>query len=123
MDKLQIFREDAVVFSAQRFDACLTVNAAAPIFAEHFPDYPIVPGACVIGFVGDCIALMKGTAVEAFAVSRVVFLEPIIPRLSLRLVIEKKSGGQSPGNQYSFRIHHEFINYCRGVISLEGEGA
>jgi hypothetical protein len=37
MGELQIFREDAVVFSAQRFDAYLTVNAAAPIFAEHFP--------------------------------------------------------------------------------------
>ena len=123
MDELQIFREDAVVVSAQRFDACLTVNAAAPIFAEHFPDYPIVPGACIIGFVGDCIARMKGAAVEAFTVSRVAFLEPIIPRLSLRLVIDKKPGVESPDNQYSFRIHHEDINYCRGVISLEGEGA
>ncbi|WP_339433605.1 MULTISPECIES: hypothetical protein [unclassified Pseudomonas] len=122
MDELQIFRVDAVVVSAQRFDACLTVNAAAPIFAEHFPDYPIVPGACIIGFVGDCIARMKGTAVEAFTVSRVAFLEPIIPRLSLRLVIDKKPGVQSPDDQYSFRIHHEVINYCRGVISLEGEG-
>jgi hypothetical protein len=43
MDELQIFREDAVVVSAQRFDACLTVNATAPIFAEHFPDLSDCP--------------------------------------------------------------------------------
>jgi len=43
MADLQIFQIDASVASAQHFDARLTVNEAAPIFAEHFPDYPIVP--------------------------------------------------------------------------------
>ncbi|WPX15910.1 hypothetical protein RHM58_17510 [Pseudomonas sp. 10S4] len=90
MADLQIFQIDASVASAQHFDARLTVNEAAPIFAEHFPDYPIVPGACIIGFVSDCIARMKGAAVEAFTVSRVAILEPIVPRLSLCLVIDKK---------------------------------
>lgn len=123
MADLQIFQIDASVASAQHFDARLTVNEAAPLFAEHFPDYPIVPGACIIGFVSDCIARMKGAAVEAFTVSRVAFLEPIVPRLSLCLVIDKKTAGQDTGHQYSFRLHHEAINYCRGVISLEGEGA
>ena len=116
MADLQIFQVDASVVSAQRFDARLTVNVAAPIFAEHFPDYPIVPGACIVGFVSDCVARMKGTAVGAFAIPRVAFLEPIVPQLSLCLEIDKRH------DNYSFRIHHEAINYCRGVISLEGEG-
>jgi hypothetical protein len=66
---------------------------------------------------------MAGEAVEAFTVSRIAFLEPITPRLSLRLVIDQKPGLQGPDDQYSFRIHHEALNYCRGVILFEGEGA
>ena len=123
MAELQIFQVDASSVSARRFDACLTVNAGAPLLAEHFPDYPIVPGACIIGFVSDCIARMTGAAVESCTVSRIAFLEPITPRLSLHLVIEQNPGLPGPHDLYSFRIHHEAINYCRGVILFEGEGA
>ncbi|MNG21161.1 hypothetical protein D3C84_1054960 [compost metagenome] len=59
---------------------------------------------------------MKGAAVGAFTIPRVAFLEPIVPQLSLCLEIEKRL------DSYRFRIHHEAINYCRGVIALEGDG-
>jgi 3-hydroxymyristoyl/3-hydroxydecanoyl-(acyl carrier protein) dehydratase len=123
MPELQIFRVDASTVSAQRFDARLTVNAVAPIFAEHFPDYPIVPGACIVGFVINCIARMKGAHVGTFTIPRVAFLEPIIPQQELCLEIKKKPGTQSPDDNYHFRLHHEASNYCRGVIALEGEKA
>lgn len=116
MPDLEIFQVGDFVVSAQRVYALLTTNAAAPIFTEHFPDYPIVPGACIVGFVSDCVARMKGTAVGAFSIPRVAFLEPIVPQLSLCLEIDERRGS------YSFRIHHEAINYCRGLITLEGEG-
>ncbi|MHC8393624.1 hypothetical protein ACYZT8_08140 [Pseudomonas sp. LB3P93] len=123
MPELQIFRVDTSAVSAQRFDAHLTVNQAAPIFAEHFPDYPIVPGACIVGFVTDCIARMTGAHVGAFTLSRVTFLEPITPQQALCLAIDKRPGIQGPDDSYNFRMHHEAINYCRGVIVLEGGNA
>lgn len=121
MPELQIFRVDASAASGQRFDARLTVNAVAPIFAEHFPDYPIVPGACIVGFVIDCIARMKGAHVGTFTIPRVAFIEPITPQQELCLVIDKRPGVQGRHDSYYFRLHHEDINYCRGVITLEGE--
>lgn len=121
MPELQIFLVDASAVSAQSFDARLTVNAAAPIFAEHFPDYPIVPGACIVGFVTNCIARMQSAQVGTLTISRVAFLEPITPRQELCLEIDKKPGTQSSDENYYFRLHHEAINYCRGVIALEGE--
>jgi 3-hydroxymyristoyl/3-hydroxydecanoyl-(acyl carrier protein) dehydratase len=123
MSEWQIFRVDASTVSAQRFDARLTVDAVAPIFAEHFPDYPIVPGACIVGFVTNCIARMKGEHVGTFTIPRVAFLEPIVPQQELCLEIDKRPRAQSPDDSYHFRLYHEAINYCRGVIMMEGEKA
>lgn len=123
MAELQIFRVDHSTVSPQRFEACMTVNVDAAIFKEHFPDYPIVPGACIVGFVSECIVQMKETVLGAFTLQRVAFLGPIVPGLVLSLVIDKRPDDQgSAGESYSFRIHHEAINFCRGVITIGVDG-
>ncbi|UZM14447.1 hypothetical protein LZV00_01045 [Pseudomonas kielensis] len=123
MAELKIFRVDHSTVSTRRFEACMTINGDAAIFKEHFPDYPIVPGACIVGFVSECIVQMKETGLGVLTLQRVAFLGPIIPDLMLSLVIDKRPDVQgSAGESYIFRIHHETINYCRGVITVGGDG-
>ncbi len=123
MAELEVFRVGCSAVSAKRFDGSVTVNGDAEILKEHFPDFPIVPGACIVGFVTECITQMRQTVLGAFTLQRIAFLAPIVPGLVLSLVIDKRPGDPlNEGESYSFRIHHKAINYCRGVITVEGEG-
>lgn len=119
MTEQQIFQVQHSVSIIWRFEARLRVNGDAAIFKEHFPDYPIVPGACIVGFVSECIAQMRQRVLRVLTVQRVAFLRPIIPDLMLTLVIDKQSDDKGDlEERYHFRIHHENINYCRGIITL-----
>ncbi|WP_146118154.1 hypothetical protein [Pseudomonas poae] len=122
MSEFEIFRVDHLKVNDSRFDVFFTVNTNAVIFAEHFPDFPVVPGACIVGFVVECIEKMDKPIVGLFSLQRVAFLEPITPGLELHLTIDKKnrSGGCEVG-RYIFRICHAEVNFCRGSINLGGD--
>ena len=51
MSEFEIFRVDHLIVSESRFEVFFTINTKAVIFTEHFPDFPVVPGACIVGFV------------------------------------------------------------------------
>lgn len=119
MSEFEIFRVDHLIVSESRFEVFFTINTKAVIFTEHFPDFPVVPGACIVGFVFECIEKMDKPIPGLFLLQRIAFLEPITPGLELHLVIDKKigSGGCEVG-KYNFKICQEVVNFCRGAISF-----
>jgi len=120
MSEFEIFRIHHLMVSDGRLEAFFTINTNAVIFTEHFPDFPIVPGACIVGFVFECIDKMDKPMRGLFSLQRVAFLEPITPGLALHLVIDKKngSGGGSEVGRYNFKICQAAVDFCRGAISL-----
>ncbi|AZE84785.1 hypothetical protein C4J98_3379 [Pseudomonas orientalis] len=93
----------------------VSVAAVASIFDEHFPGFPIVPGAFTVGFVlACCRTLMPGIA---FKVKRVVFIEPIEPGTRLNL--------QLPGldrpelKEIGFILKSDRSIHCRGSVMYE----
>ncbi|MFG3051494.1 3-hydroxyacyl-ACP dehydratase FabZ family protein [Kitasatospora sp. NPDC048239] len=66
----------------------VTVSAQEPVFAGHYPGFPILPGVCVVEFVRLAASadLPEGWRLTAVESSR--FLSPVLPgdRLTLDLV-------------------------------------
>ncbi|MGC5701699.1 hypothetical protein J4P02_15990 [Pseudomonas sp. NFXW11] len=88
------------------------VDTLAPIFAEHFPGYPIVPAAFTVGFVlACCRTLMPG---KSFQVKRVVFTEPITPGLSLQLQFTGLH--RSEPRELGFTLSSSGFIHCRGSV-------
>jgi len=77
----------------QRCVARLTVDAANPIFAGHFPGRPILPGVLLIEAVAQTAAVMMGAVTpEATmesallaSVNRFKFFKPVTPGMELRI--------------------------------------
>ncbi|MCS3513118.1 MULTISPECIES: hypothetical protein [Pseudomonas] len=119
MSEFEIFRVDHFMVSDSRFEVFFTINTNAVIFTDHFPNFPIVPGACIVGFVIACIEEMDKPMLGLFSLQRVAFLEPITPGLELHLVIDKKIGsGGYEVDRYNFKICQAAINFCRGAINF-----
>ncbi|MBM9484754.1 hypothetical protein JBE38_02375 [Pseudomonas sp. ICBG1301] len=91
------------------------VDAVAPIFDEHFPGYPIVPGAFTVGFVlACCRQLLSQNAVR---VKRVVFIKPITPGACLQLQF---SGLDLPEDkEIGFVLKTSHSIHCRGSVMYD----
>ncbi|MEV6521570.1 hypothetical protein AB0M43_06520 [Longispora sp. NPDC051575] len=76
----------------------LTVDPADPIFAGHYPDFPIYPGVCLVEFVNasaHALALMIGREVELTGVESVRFHHPVFPgdTVTARVDLVERAGG------------------------------
>jgi 3-hydroxyacyl-[acyl-carrier-protein] dehydratase len=77
----------------RRCVAWLTVDAANPLFAGHFPGRPILPGVLLIEAVAQTAAVMLGATAPAEAVggallasvNRFRFFQPVAPNTPLRI--------------------------------------
>lgn len=64
-------------------------NAAHPIFSGHFPEYPIVPGACVVQIAEELAALTYGHPVRFTTLQDLKFRQPIPPDQEVMIGIQK----------------------------------
>lgn len=67
--------------------ATATVDAADPVFAGHFPGFPLLPGVYLVELVGQTVraALGDGHRLELAAMDRCRFLSPVTPGDELRI--------------------------------------
>ena len=54
-------------------------NASHPIFSGHFPEHPIVPGACIVQIAEELAALTYGHPIRFTAIRDLKFRQPITP--------------------------------------------
>lgn len=72
----------------------ILVPSSHAVFKDHFPDYPIVPGAMLVDWI-VCRLQEKHPQFEAFRIATLKFLHPVYPGeelfLNLGEVTEKES--------------------------------
>lgn len=66
-------------------------NASHPIFSGHFPEYPVVPGACVVQIAEELAALTYGHLIRFTAIHDLKFRQPITPDQEITISISKKA--------------------------------
>ena len=82
----------------RRIDTLKNVSATEDVFADHFPGYPVFPGALVVeAFAQACELLiaMSHDFVEIGrleGLSRVAFARPVRPGDQLRIRCERRAG-------------------------------
>lgn len=64
-------------------------NTSHPIFSGHFPDHPIVPGACVVQIAEELAALTYGHPVRFAAIRDLKFRQPVTPDQDITISIQK----------------------------------
>lgn len=62
-------------------------DASHPIFAGHFPEHPIVPGACLVQIAEELAAATYGNPVRFTAVRNLRFDQPITPDQEVTITI------------------------------------
>lgn len=64
-------------------------NASHPIFSGHFPEHPVVPGACVVQIAEELAALTYGHPVRFAAIRDLKFRQPVTPDQDITISIQK----------------------------------
>jgi 3-hydroxyacyl-[acyl-carrier-protein] dehydratase len=64
-------------------------NASHPIFSGHFPEHPIVPGACVVQIAEELAALTYEQPIRFTSIRDLKFRQPITPNQEIIISIKK----------------------------------
>lgn len=64
-------------------------NPAHPIFSGHFPEYPVVPGACVVQIAEELATISIGYPVRFAAIRDLKFRQPITPDQEILISIQQ----------------------------------
>ena len=84
----------------------LVIPATHPVFAGHFPDRPLVPGALLLDLI---VAAWGGPAVR---IPTVKFLRPVVPRDELTLEFSPAR----PGAAVRFLCRRGSETVCSGAL-------
>ncbi len=68
--------------------AALEIDVNHEIFNGHFPDQPVVPGACMVQLVKDILEKRLNTSLQLKIANNLKFLELINPQTTTRLQLQ-----------------------------------
>lgn len=74
-------------------------NAKHPIFLGHFPERPIVPGACLVQIAEDLTGAIYGHAVRFKTLRNLRFNHPVTPDQEVTVTIK-----QTEENTFNFQF-------------------
>ena len=74
----------------QIFRVKASFDATHPIFKGHFPDLPVVPGACQVQMLTETLSRLLGKAIELKRGQHIKFLALLNPTKVKELLIEIK---------------------------------
>ena len=66
-------------------------NTKHPIFLGHFPERPIVPGACIVQIAEELAALSFGHPIRFTAIRDLKFRQPITPDQEILISIQEST--------------------------------
>lgn len=90
------------LYNIDHIEACtatLRLNTEHPIFKGHFPDRPVLPGACQLQMIRELLCHITAKTYRLQKAATIKFITPIDPRQSgtIRLNLqyeEEKHGGE-----------------------------
>lgn len=90
-----------------------TIARDHPAFAGHFPDAPVLPGACVLALVLQAAAQQFRPASQGngLVVQQVKFLAPVGPGQTIAIELQAGSGG------VTFHVRCGTTTVARGQLS------
>jgi 3-hydroxyacyl-[acyl-carrier-protein] dehydratase len=66
--------------TAGTVSATVPVDASDPVFAGHYPGFPILPGLYLVEYVHDAVCAARATPTpRPVALERIRFLNPVYP--------------------------------------------
>jgi len=68
--------------------AALEIDINHEIFNGHFPEQPVVPGACMVQMVKDILEKRLGTTLQLKIANNLKFLELINPQITTHLQLQ-----------------------------------
>ena len=72
-------------------------NAQHPIFRGHFPQQPVVPGACLLQMTGDLVSSVLQKNLRVMGAKNIKFLQVILPEradvMTFDLAWNESNGG------------------------------
>ena len=95
-------------------EARLTLDAAHPVFAGHFPGRPMVPGVLLLDAALHVVVQASGGPAAGCRIVAAKFLSPVLP--GEPLVITYKAGS---GGTIRFDISGEGRAVASGSLALE----
>jgi 3-hydroxyacyl-[acyl-carrier-protein] dehydratase len=80
-----------------------TVPHDHPALPGHFPGQPVVPGVVVLDAVLAAIAA-EGHAVGALRLPQVKFVQPLLPGVEARIVLDAQAVAEGAPPRWKFRV-------------------
>lgn len=96
MLKNPLFKIASLTHSDGQIDAELEINQQSEIFAGHFPDHPVVPGACMLQTVKEILAHTVKADISLVRADNIKFLslvEPSASSLQLNISYQQTDNG------------------------------
>lgn len=76
------------ILSAEEGDFNIIILEDSPIFKGHFPEYPVVPGVCLMQIIKELAEKQFGRLITMMGVRNVKFLSVVKPGQCLNIEIE-----------------------------------
>jgi len=95
-----IFSIDQITHENGAIKATLGINIRSEIFKGHFPDQPVVPGACMLQIVKDVLESVLKHTIRLKKADHLKFVSMIVPSLNdmAELAITYKLGAEDSIN-------------------------
>jgi len=83
-----IFIIDSISHADDTIGTILSINSSSTIFDGHFPNQPVVPGACMLQVVKDVLENALGESFQLKKAGNIKFISMIVPSLNDMIQLE-----------------------------------
>lgn len=79
------------------------LNTNHRIFEGHFPEQPVLPGACMIDIIKRCISTILGSPYRYVSIGEFKFMSLILPDKDMHLLLKLNISLEKEGGAYSVK--------------------
>ena len=83
-----VFIAESLVHADGIINADLSINSGSSIFKGHFPEQPVVPGACMLQLVKDVLESALGYSIQLKKADNLKLIGMIVPTATNAILLE-----------------------------------